>query len=85
MKTKRMMMLLMVAVFTLGVMGLALAADVKGTVAKIEGNQLTIQDDMGKQMTFQVPDPKAIQDLKVGDRVVVAQVGNTVKVTKEGG
>ncbi len=85
MKTKRMMMLLMVAVFTLGVMGLALAADVKGTVAKIEGDRLTLADDAGKQMTLKAPDPQTIQDLKVGDKVLVTQVGNGIKVTKEGG
>ena len=86
MKTKRMVMLLVVAVFTLGIMGLGFAAqEVKGTVAKIEGDRLTLVDDAGKQMTVKVPDPKAIQDLQVGDRVVVTQVGNSVKVTKEGG
>jgi outer membrane lipoprotein SlyB len=86
MKTKRMIMLLMVAVLTLGVMGLALAAqEVKGTVANIEGDRLTLVDDAGKQITVKVPDPQTIAGLKVGDRVLVTQVGNSVKVTKEGG
>jgi outer membrane lipoprotein SlyB len=86
MKTKRMIMLLMVAVLTLGVMGLALAAqEVKGTVANIEGDWLTLVDDAGKQITVKVPDPQTIEGLKVGDRVLVTQVGNSVKVTKEGG
>jgi hypothetical protein len=83
MKTKRMIMLLMVAVFTLGVMGLALAAqEVKGTVAKIEGDRLTIEDVTGKRTTVRIADPKILQDLKVGDRV---EVGKDGKVTKEGG
>lgn len=85
MKTKRLMILLMVAVFTLGITGLALAADIKGTVSKIEGDRLILVDDTGKQMTVKVPDPQAIQGLKVGDKVVVTQVGNSIKVTKEGG
>jgi Cu/Ag efflux protein CusF len=86
MKTKRLISLLMAAVFTLGVMGLAFAApEVRGTVAKIEGDRLTIVDDAGKQMTFKVPDPQKIKDLKVGDKVLVTQVGNSVQVTKEGG
>lgn len=85
MKTKRLMILLMVAVFTLGVTGFALAADIKGTVAKIEGDMLTLTDDVGKQVTITVPDPQAIKDLKVGDKVVVTQVGKNVKVTKVGG
>lgn len=83
MRTKRMIMLLMVAVFTLGVMGLALAAqEVKGTVAKIEGDRVTITDVTGKQTTVRIVDPKILQDLKVGDRV---EVGKDGKVTKEGG
>jgi hypothetical protein len=81
MRTKRMIMLLMVAVFTLGVMGLALAAqEVKGTVAKIEGDRVTITDVT--QTTVRIVDPKILQDLKVGDRV---EVGKDGKVTKEGG
>jgi outer membrane lipoprotein SlyB len=86
MKTKRLIMLLMAAVFALGLVSPSFSAqETKGTVAKIEGNQLTIQDDMGKEVTIKVADPKTIRDLKVGDKVVVTQVGNSVKVTKEGG
>jgi outer membrane lipoprotein SlyB len=86
MKAKRMIMLLMVAVLALNVIGLALAAqEVKGTVAKIEGDRLTLVDDAGKQITVKVPDPQTIQGLQVGDRVLVTQVGSSVKVTKEGG
>ncbi len=79
MRTKRLIMLLMAVVFTLGLVSLSASAqEVKGTVAKIEGDQLTIQDDMGKQVTIKV-DPKAAKDLKVGDRVSVKDG----KVTKE--
>lgn len=38
---------------------------------------------MGKQKTFKVSDPKAIQDMNVGDKVEVTWLGNRVKVTKE--
>ncbi len=83
MKTKRMIMLLVVAVFTLGLIGFALAAqEVKGTVTKIEGDTVTIADDMGKQTTVKIADPKILKDLKVGDKV---EVGKDGKVTKEGG
>ncbi len=83
MKTKRMIVLLMVAVFTFGVIGLALAAqEVKGTIAKIEGDRVTIADGTGKQTTVRISDPKILEDLKVGDKV---EVGKDGKVTKEGG
>jgi hypothetical protein len=43
----------MAAVFTLGVVGLSFSAqEIKGTVTKIDGNKLTIQDDKGKQNVF---------------------------------
>jgi len=81
MKTKKAITLVLIAVFTLGLMGLAFAAaqDVTGTVAKIEGNKVTIADATGKETTVQVSDPKTIQDLKVGDKVKV----EGGKVTKQ--
>jgi len=85
MKTKRMIIVLVIAVFTLGVAGLGFSGqEIKGTVAKIKGNQLTIQDDAGKQITFEVTDPNTIPlDLKVGGTVVVTQDGNNVKIIKK--
>ncbi len=80
MNTRRLVVLLMVVAFTLGVASLSFSAEeIKGTVSKIEGNKLTIQDDMGKQITVSVQDPKALEDLKVGDRVSIKDG----KVTKE--
>lgn len=80
MKVKRSIILLMAMVFILGVVGLSFSAqEIKGTVAKIDGNKLTIQDDMGKQVTISVQDPMTLRDLKVGDRVSVRDG----KVTKE--
>jgi outer membrane lipoprotein SlyB len=80
MKVKRSIILLMAMVFILGVVGPSFSAqEIKGTVAKIDGNKLTIQDDMGKQVTISVQDPMTLRDLKVGDRVSVRDG----KVTKE--
>ena len=72
MRTKKLIILLMAVVFTLGVAGLSFSAqEIKGTVSKIEGDRLTIEDDMGKQTTMSVGDPMILKDLKVGDRVLV--------------
>ncbi|MDP2972957.1 MAG: hypothetical protein Q8P64_27665, partial [Deltaproteobacteria bacterium] len=77
----KLIVLLMVAAFTLGVVGLSFSAqEIKGTVSKIEGDKLTILDDKGKQTTSRVGDPMILKDLKVGDRVLVKDG----KVTKEG-
>ena len=87
MNTKRsLIVLLMAMVFTLGVVGLSFSAqemtqEVMGTVSKIDGNKLTILDDiMGKEKTVKVKDPESLKDLKVGDRVLVKDG----KVTKSG-
>ena len=80
MRTKKLIILLMAVVFTLGVAGLSFSAqEIKGTVSKIEDDRLTIEDDMGKQTTMSVGDPMILKDLKVGDRVLVKDG----KVTKE--
>lgn len=81
MKTKKLIVLLMAAIFTLGIVGLCFSAqEVKGTVSKIEGSNLTILDSTGKEVTAQVKDPGAAKDLKVGDKVSVKDG----KVTKVG-
>lgn len=80
MMTKRLIVLLMVTAFTLAVAGISFSAqEIKGTVAKIEGNQLTIQDDAGKQVTVQVKDRESLKEIKVGDRVLVKDG----RITKE--
>jgi len=80
MATQRVIVLLVIAAFTLGLVGMSFSAEeVKGTVSKIEGNKLTIADDTGKEITVSVQDPKSLQGLKVGDRVLVKDG----KVTKE--
>ena len=82
MKTKKLIILLMAAIFTLGVAGLSFSAqEVKGTVSKIEGNKLTIVDAMGKEKaSVKVEDKESLKEIKVLDRVLVKDG----KVTKEG-
>lgn len=77
---KRLIVLVMAVVFTLGVLSLTASAqqEVKGTVSKMEGNQITIRDDSGKQITVSVQDPMTLKDLKVGDRVSVKD-GKVIK------
>ncbi len=79
MKTKKLIVLLMAAVFTLGVAGLCFSAqEVKGTISKIEGSTLTILDNTGKEVTVQVKEPVAAKALKVGDKVSVKD-GKVIK------
>jgi len=87
MNTKRsLIVLLMAMVFTLGVVGLSFSAqemtqEVMGTVSKIDGNKLTILDDiMGKEKTVKVKDLESLKEIRVGDRVLVKEG----KVTKSG-
>ena len=55
MKTKKFIVLLMAMVFILGVVGLSFSAqEIKGTVSKIDGNKLTILDDMGKEKQWRL-------------------------------
>ncbi len=65
---KKAIALIVMLTFVLGLAGLALAAEVKGTITKIEGNKLTIKQADGKEVTVDVKDAK---DLKVGDSVTV--------------
>ena len=81
MMIKRLIVLLMAMVFTLGVVGLSFSAqEVYGTVSKVEGNTLTIVDNMGKEKTVKVEGKESLKEIKVGDRVLVKDG----KVTKEG-
>ena len=81
MMTKKLIVLLVAMAFALGVVGVSLSAaqEIKGTVAKIEGDKVTIQDAAGKQTTVSVNDPRTLQDLKVGDTVSIKDG----KLTKE--
>jgi ribosomal protein S1 len=70
---KSIITVLVAAAFLLSLASLSLAAGaekmgVSGTVTKIEGNKVTVQDDMGKETTVDVKD---IKDTKVGDKVKI--------------
>jgi len=64
---KKLLALLVVIIFTVGVVGLCFAADVKGSITKIDGSKITIKAADGKEMTVE-GDAKG---LKVGDKVTV--------------
>ncbi len=95
MKTKSIITALVAAAFLLGSASLSLAAGdekmaVSGTVTKIEGNKVTVKDDMGKETTVEVKD---IKGTKVGDKVkiedgvienVAAEPGTSEKPKKPG-
>jgi len=68
MKARAIIAMLVAIVFTLGVVGLSFAAEVKGTVTKVEGNKVTLNDDAGKETTVDVKDAKGV---KVGDKVTI--------------
>jgi hypothetical protein len=72
---KRLLILLAVMAFTLGLASTGPAAgmgkELKGSVARIEGSQVTILDDMGDENNIEVKDPIALRDLKAGDRISV--------------
>lgn len=74
MKMKSLLALVVALVFTLGVVGLAFAADVKGKVTKIEGAKVTVKDAAGKETTVEVKNAK---DAKVGQDVEIK--GDTIK------
>lgn len=68
MTAKRILVLLVAVMFTLGVVGLVFAADpITGKITKIDGNKLTLKT-ADKEVTVDV---KSTKDLKVGDTVVV--------------
>jgi type 1 fimbria pilin len=73
MKMKSIISGLVAAAFLLSLASLspAVGADkmgVNGTVSKIEGNKVTVQDDVGKETTVDVKD---VKDTKVGDKVKI--------------
>ena len=79
MTIKKLIVLFMAAVFILGVVGLSFSdQEVKGTVSKIDGNKLTVRDDMGKEKTVEVKDLESLEGIKIGDRVLVKD-GKVIK------
>lgn len=81
MRLKAIIALIVALVFTLGVVGLSFASEVKGTVTKIEGKKITVKDAAGKETTVEVKEvPK---DLKVGDSVTIKDGVVTVEKKKK--
>ncbi len=78
---KKILVLLVALVFTLGVVGLAFAADAKGTVTKVEGKKVTVKDAAGKETTVEVKDAGMV---KVGERVNIKDGVETKKKAIEG-
>jgi hypothetical protein len=64
---KKFLILLVAVVFTIAVAGLSFAADMKGTISKIDGGQITVKGADGKE-TSVAGDAKG---LKVGDKVTI--------------
>ncbi len=81
MQMKRLVALFVILMFVIGVVGLSFAADVKGTVTKIDGKKITVKDDKGKETTVEVKDTGGA---KVGDTVEIKDGKVTVKKPKTG-
>lgn len=75
MTARKLIILLAVGVFALSLAGPAfsagMGADIKGTVTKIEGNQVTIKANTGDEKTVEPANPEALNGLKVGDQAAV--------------
>lgn len=78
MMAKRILAMMVILVFALGLISLAFAGEVSGKITKIEGNKLTIKGADGKETTVEV---KSAKGLKVGDEVTVKD--GEAKVTKK--
>ncbi|MBE0568786.1 MAG: hypothetical protein IH577_03820 [Deltaproteobacteria bacterium] len=85
MTARRFFLFIVVAVFSLGLASPGLSAgigeEVRGTVIKMDGGNVSIKDFMGSEKTVAPINPEALKDLKVGDRAMVKDG----ILTKEGG
>ena len=74
MTARRFFMFFVVVLFFLGLASQALSSvvgeEVKGTVTKIDGENVSIKDFMGDEKTVTPKNPEALKDLKVGDRAM---------------
>lgn len=69
MKVRAIIALLVVFVFAFGIVSMAVASEVKGTVTKIDGNKITVRDAARKEITVGVKEvPKG---LRTGDMVAI--------------
>jgi len=85
MTARKLFIFIVLALFSLGLASPGLSGvvgeEVRGTVTKIDGGRVSIKDFMGDEKTVEPINPKALTNLKVGDR---AQVKDGI-LTKEGG
>lgn len=83
MRAKRVLALVVALAFAVGSAGIAFAADLKGTVTKIDGKMITIRDAGGKEVTAEA-DAAGIKpgEIKPGDLVEVRD-GKVHKVAAE--
>lgn len=73
MKMRAIVAVLMALVFTFSVVSLGFAAEVKGTVAKVEGKKITVKDAKGNETTVELKDTagaKAGDDVEIKDGAV---------------
>ncbi|QCQ22562.1 hypothetical protein [Desulfoglaeba alkanexedens] len=49
------------------------AQEARGKITKIEGTVITVLSDSGEELTVHVEDTEALENLKVGDRVVMKE------------
>ena len=68
MRMKSFIALIVAIVFTLGMVSFTFAAEVKGTVTKVEGKAVTVKEASGKEVKVDVSNAS---DVKVGDMVDV--------------
>ncbi len=71
---KRVLAIAIMLTFVLGFVFSAYAANVSGTITKIEGNKVTVKKADGKEVTV---------ELKVGDKITIKPAGEKEK-GKEG-
>lgn len=68
MRLKTVIAVLVAFVFALSIVSIGFAAEVKGTVTKIEGKKITVKDAQGKETTVEVKDTAGV---KVGDKITI--------------
>jgi len=78
MKMRAIVAVLLALVFTFSVVSLGFAAEVKGTVAKVEVKKITVKDAKGKETTVEVKDTAGA---KAGDEVEIKD--GAVKIVKK--
>jgi sRNA-binding protein len=80
MRMKSIIALLVAVVFTVGMVGLTFAAEVKGTVTKVEAKSVTVKDAAGKETKVDVSNSS---EVKVGDMVTVKDGKATKEAAKK--